>query len=106
MRNIERLGKAIGLLRQANDRVPTRSALALALLWAPHFSYGQGVDLAITNAHVLNVRTGRISTPQTILIRQGRIVAIQRPARAYVAAQTLDAHGRLVTPACQSTPLY
>ncbi|MGI4737740.1 MAG: amidohydrolase family protein [Janthinobacterium lividum] len=55
--------------------------------------------MAITNAHVLDVRTGRISASQTILVHQGRIVAIQRPARAYVAVQTLDAHGRLVTPA-------
>lgn len=113
MSNLQQLGKATGLLHhadfaagrwakrlvRASDRLPTGSALALALLWAPLFSYGQRVDLAITNAHVLNVRTGHISTPQTILICQGRIVAIQRPARAYVAAQTLDAHGRLVTPA-------
>lgn len=79
-------------------RLPAGPALGLALL-GPLASYGQQADLAITNAHVLNVRTGRIAAGQTILIRQGRIVALQRAARPYGAARTLDAHGRLVTPA-------
>jgi imidazolonepropionase-like amidohydrolase len=86
-------------LVRATRRLPAKPSLVLALFLGPLVSNGQQVDLAITNAQVLNVRTGRISALQTILVHQGRIVTIQRPARAYVAAQTLDAHGRLVTPA-------
>lgn len=86
-------------LVRATFKLPTGLPLALALLGAPLCSVGQRPDLAITNAQVLDVRTGQLTAAQTILIRQGRIVAIQRATRAYSAAQTLDAHGRLVTPA-------
>jgi imidazolonepropionase-like amidohydrolase len=86
-------------LVRATRWLPSKYSLVLALLSGPLVSNGQQVDLAITNAHVLNVRTGHISALQTILVHQGQIVTIQRPGRVYVAVQTLDAHGRLVTPA-------
>lgn len=113
MNDLHRLGTAIGRRRcgtvaawpwaqrlvRATRGLPAGPALALALFSGPLAGYGQQVDLAITHAHVLDVRTGRVSASQTILIHRGRILAVQRPARAYAAAHTLDAHGRLVTPA-------
>lgn len=57
------------------------------------------VDLAIVHASVLDVRTGRVLTNQSVFVRDGIISAIS-PTRSPEAAaqQVIDARGRLLTP--------
>jgi hypothetical protein len=58
------------------------------------------VDLAIRDATVLDVRSGRLLEHRTILIAGDRIRAVVAGATAIspVPARTIDAQGRLVTP--------
>ena len=56
-------------------------------------------DLLITNASVLDVRTGVVLPDQTIVIRAGWIVSVQGAGQLVPPiGQTIDAAGHLVTP--------
>ncbi|HWI17291.1 MAG TPA: amidohydrolase family protein [Vicinamibacterales bacterium] len=52
--------------------------------------------LALTNASVVNVRTGAVQRGATIVLRAGRIESIGQPAPA--SARTIDLRGRFVLP--------
>lgn len=52
--------------------------------------------LALTNASVLNVRSGAVQRGTTIVLRGGRIESIGQAAPA--GARTIDLHGRFVLP--------
>jgi hypothetical protein len=58
-----------------------------------------GVDLAIRDATVLDVRSGRLLPHRTVLISGAVITAIDSGAdRAVVARRTIEARGRVLTP--------
>lgn len=63
-------------------------------------SFGQAekFDLAIKNAKVFDGRTGTLSLNQTILIKDGLIAKVTGNRKKYIAASTIDAGGKLVTP--------
>lgn len=61
------------------------------------------VQLLVTRARVLDVRTGRVATGRTVVVDRGLIVRVLPDADARAAGlrahDTLDARGRLLTPA-------
>jgi hypothetical protein len=63
-------------------------------------------DLAITNAKVLDVKTGKITDRQTILILNGRIEDIASCSNSYKSNETIDAKGKLVTPGFIDTHIH
>jgi imidazolonepropionase-like amidohydrolase len=69
---------------------------ALAILGIAE-SRGQAPALmAITNASVVNVRTGQITPNATVVVRDGRIASVGSPAPA--GATVIDARGKYVLP--------
>lgn len=73
--------------------------LALALL-APH-ARGQGADLVITGARILDVDSGVVAEDRTVLISDGVIEGVlgsEATVEAPPGVRRLDAAGRLVTP--------
>ncbi|MGB8192439.1 MAG: hypothetical protein WCF67_10995, partial [Chitinophagaceae bacterium] len=74
-------------------------AFTLAFL-ATFASFGQAgkFDLVITNAKVFDSRTGKLSSNQTILIKDGIITKVTSDRKKYAATKTIDAAGKLVTP--------
>ena len=76
-------------------------ALAVAIPALAAQTQGPGAILsadpiAITNANVVNTRTGQVIPNATIVVREGRIVSIGAPAPA--GFSVLDAQGRHVVP--------
>ena len=59
-------------------------------------SFGAGGPLAITNANVLNGRTGQVLANTTVVVRDGRIASVGTAAAAGIAV--VDAKGRYVVP--------
>ena len=59
-----------------------------------------GAALAIDGVTVIDVESGRSIGPRTVVVDQGRIVAITRPREARVPANVrhLDGHGRFLIP--------
>ena len=55
-------------------------------------------DLVITNAKVLNIKTGEIKNNQTILISNGYIEEIESSSNSFQGKQYIDAKGQLVSP--------
>lgn len=55
------------------------------------------VNIAMTNANVVDVRTGEILTGVTVVVREGMIVSVgtERPPRG---VETVDLFGRYITP--------
>ena len=91
-------------------RTTTLAALALVLVLAPIGAQSREgtlpqVALALTNASVVNVRTGAITRDATVVLRGGKIESIgtprpgsgQAPA-ALSGARVLDLHGRYLVP--------
>jgi hypothetical protein len=70
------------------------------------FAQQKKVDLIITNAKVLNVRNGAISSKRTIVIHNEKIIAIIVSAEEYLADETIDAKGKLVTPGFIDTHIH
>jgi predicted amidohydrolase YtcJ len=70
--------------------------LSLALAAAP----APEPTLAITDVRIVDVERGHATAPRTVVIRAGRIVAIDPPARARIpdGAQRLDGRGRFLAP--------
>ena len=66
------------------------------------------IDLVITHASVLDVRTENVLPNRTVLIRGGLIAAINGDAGSAIppAARIIDAHGRLLTPALIDVHLH
>lgn len=63
-------------------------------------------DLVITNVKVLDVKTGKISDNQTILILNGRIEGIASGFNSYKSNETIDANGKLITPSFIDTHIH
>lgn len=58
-----------------------------------------GQDLVLTNASIVDVATGEIRSGMSILVRSGRIDAVQRgPGGAPAGARVIDLEGRYVAP--------
>lgn len=55
-------------------------------------------DLVISHATILDVKTGKITNDQTILVTKNKIEAIVDNSQVYEAIHTIDAKGKLVTP--------
>ena len=57
-------------------------------------------DIAITDVSIVDVEHARMITPRTVVVSEGRIVAIDTPAKAHVprGAQRIDGHGRFLIP--------
>nr|WP_068891110.1 amidohydrolase family protein [Pedobacter panaciterrae] len=64
------------------------------------------VDLVITNAKVLNVRTGKISSNRTVVVQKGIIIKVSDSQKGYAAKQTINAKGKLVTPGFIDTHIH
>jgi imidazolonepropionase-like amidohydrolase len=63
-------------------------------------------DLAITHSDVFNSRTGKLMAGQTILIKAGIIELVTASPGKYIAAKTIDAAGRMVTPGFIDTHIH
>jgi imidazolonepropionase-like amidohydrolase len=63
-------------------------------------------DLAIQNANVFDVYSGKLLPQQTILISKGQIRLVTGKAPRYKAHNTIDAKGRLVTPGLVDTHIH
>lgn len=86
-------------------RVHGRTVLCLSIVtfaWACaglHSGAQQPVELAITHAAVLDVRSGIVAPETTVLINRGLITAVlEGETAAPRATRVIDAHGRLLTP--------
>lgn len=82
-------------------RSPCMLTLCLTLACATAIgNRPQPVDLIITHAAVLDVRTGAVLPNRTIIIDHGLIQAVEPPSQPLfrAARRSLDARGRLVTP--------
>jgi imidazolonepropionase-like amidohydrolase len=55
-------------------------------------------DIAVVGAHVVDVVTGAVARDRTVLIRDGRIAAIQPPGGRPAAEHVFDAGGRFMIP--------
>jgi len=78
---------------------PRSIGIVAVLLLAGVNAHSQSIDLAITHAAVLDVRTGRVLGDRTVLVRDGIIITIAPSTRATPSAgRVVDAHGRLLTP--------
>lgn len=71
--------------------------LSLALL-LPACSAEDPPDLVVTDARVLDVDTGTVTPDRTVVVSDGRIVAVRDDGGTPEGAPTLDADGRLLTP--------
>ena len=82
--------------------------LALSACVVLHTGSDRQVDLAITHASVLDVRSGRVLPETTVLIERGVITSVTRNAEgsSIRAARVLDAHGRLLTPGFTDVHLH
>ncbi len=74
--------------------------LALAFL-TTLISFGQveKFDLVIKNANLFDSKTGTVSVNQTIFVKDGIIANVTSSKKAYAATKTIDAEGKLITPA-------
>lgn len=72
-------------------------AVAAATFAVPALLVAQQASTAITNANLVNVRTGQITANATIVIREGKIVSAA-PGAAPAGATVIDARGRFVVP--------
>ena len=83
-------------------RVTTPRLLAVLLLVgglaACRQPSGTPVDLAITAATVVDVRSGTVQTGRTFLIAGNRIVAVAESAAGYAPARVVDAAGKFALP--------
>lgn len=82
------------------------SLILLMLSITSVFAQGKKVDLIITNARVLDVRNGTISSKRTIAIQNGKIAAITASINGYSADEIIDAKGKLVTPGFIDTHIH
>jgi hypothetical protein len=80
--------------------------IILLLSLASVFGQNRQYDLIITNAKVLDVRTGIITKDQNIIIHNGRIENLTDASSVYSAKRTIDAAGKLVTPAFIDTHIH
>jgi imidazolonepropionase-like amidohydrolase len=71
-------------------------ALALPLLAVAASAHAQ--DLALTNAHVVNVADGTITENATIVIRAGRIESVESGGAAPAGLESVDVSGMYVSP--------
>ena len=76
--------------------------LTLLLGCTPNRKY----DLVITNARILDVKTGKIIDNQTILILDGRIEDIVSNSNSYISNKTINANGKLVSPGFIDTHIH
>ncbi|SHG87464.1 amidohydrolase family protein [Pedobacter caeni] len=76
--------------------------LSLTSIFAQHQAY----DLIITNARLLDVKTGNIAEDQTIVIHHGRIESLTTGPGKFSAKKTINARGKLVTPAFIDTHIH
>ncbi|MBC7894801.1 MAG: amidohydrolase family protein [Cytophagaceae bacterium] len=76
------------------------SLVAAALVLSSVHLQAQPADLVIANARVIDVRTGRVTPGQSIVMRGDTIVAVTDRARAarFRGARTVDAGARFVIP--------
>ena len=81
--------------------MPRWPATAAALFLLSGVSFGQGErttePLALIHAGVLDVRTGRIASHQTLVLRGGKIESVS-PMPAPAGIRTIDIAGRTVVP--------
>ncbi len=63
-------------------------------------------DFAITNAKILDVKTGKITDNQTILIQNGRIEDIISSTNSFKSKKNINANGRLVSPSIIDTHIH
>lgn len=63
-------------------------------------------DLVITNAKILDVKTGEIINNQTLLILKGRIEDIVSSSNSYKSNVTINANGKLVSPGLIDTHIH
>lgn len=80
--------------------------IILLLSLASVFGQNRQYDLIITNAKVLDVRTGIITKDQNIIIHDGRIENLTGSSKVHSAKRTIDAEGKLVTPAFIDTHVH
>lgn len=74
-------------------------SVALLLTALSGCGFAEPYDLAITNARVLDVHTGRVLPGRSVLIRGGRIAAVTPGTSPLLrATRTIDGAGRLLTP--------
>jgi hypothetical protein len=74
--------------------------LAAACSTAPRGAVVADADLAVTNVAVIDVERGRLIPSQTVLARDGRIVAVVRAdgARVPASARTIDGSDKYLMP--------
>ncbi len=72
-------------------------ALALLLCFLSPLVLASGDELLLRNANVVNVETGQIDTLD-VLVRKGRIAAIEKPGRIETTPKAIDLTGRYLMP--------
>ena len=72
--------------------------LSLASLDAQRAGVPPQEPLALTNASVVNVRTGAVARSATVLIRGGRIESVAHRSAAPAGVRAIDLRGRYVVP--------
>jgi imidazolonepropionase-like amidohydrolase len=60
--------------------------------------FDRAADLAITGVTVVDVARGQLQPGRTIVVHEGRIVAVADSAEGFTPAQTVDASGRFAIP--------
>ncbi|MGL4598798.1 MAG: amidohydrolase family protein [Bacteroidia bacterium] len=63
-------------------------------------------DLVITNAKIIDVKTGSVMDNQTILILNGIIEDVVSNSTSYQSKETIDAKGKLVSPSFVDTHIH
>ena len=83
----------------------TICALLFTLLFVGFKSH-DNYDLAILNAKILDVKSGKVYTNRSILIRKGIIEKIVKGSKGVSANQLINAGGKLVTPSFIDTHVH
>jgi imidazolonepropionase-like amidohydrolase len=101
---------AFHIIEQEQPVKMHRSVLYVLVLIFPALIHGCGrqrkVDLAIIHADVFDVHSGQLQTDRTILVKDGKILSVQKGSSAVNATQIIDAKRKLVTPGFIDTHIH
>jgi imidazolonepropionase-like amidohydrolase len=90
----------MGFDRGDFSRRTTRSLALTVLVAGSAAMAAERPSIAITDVSIVDVEHGSLSSPRTVLIADGRIVAIDAPSKAAIpeAAERVDGRGKFLMP--------